>query len=50
MGELDAMINPQPQPEPEPEVIYVEAAEGSDQLGTSDFNPALWMHRPRSWW
>jgi hypothetical protein len=50
MGELDAMINPaQPQPPPEPEVIYVEAAEGSDQLGTSDFNPKLWMQKPRSW-
>jgi hypothetical protein len=51
MGQLERMINPpQPQPEPEPEVVHVEAAEGSDQLGTSDFNPKLWMQKPRSWW
>jgi hypothetical protein len=28
-----------PPPPPEPGVVYVEAVEGSDQLGTSDFNP-----------
>ena len=49
IASLEAMINP-PAPPPEPTVIYVEAAEGSDQLGTSDFNPKLWMQKPRSWW
>jgi hypothetical protein len=49
MGELDALTNPpQPATPPEPEVI--ETVEGSDQLGTSDFNPKLWMQKPRSWW
>jgi len=48
MNELEAMINPPP-PAPEPTVVYVEAAEGSDQLGTPDFNPKLWMQKSRSW-
>jgi hypothetical protein len=38
-----------PPPAPEPEVIYIQATEGSDQLGTSDFNPKLWMQKPRPW-
>jgi hypothetical protein len=46
LTEIDGIVNPPP----EPDVIYVEAAEGSDQLGTSDFNPKLWMQKPRSWW
>jgi hypothetical protein len=41
------MIYPPP---PEPEVVNVKAVEGSDQLGTSNFNPKLWMQKPRSWW
>jgi len=50
MDELDATINPPAPPqEPEPTVVYVEAAEGSDQLGTSDFNPKRWMQKSRSW-
>ena len=48
MNELEAAINPPPPP-PEPQIVYVDAAEGSDQLGTSDFNPKLWMQKPRSW-
>jgi len=48
MGELERMINP-PAP-PEPEVIYVEPYEGSDQLGTGDYNHDLWMKKPRPWW
>jgi hypothetical protein len=48
LNELEAAINPPPPP-PEPEVIYVEAAEGSDQLGASDFDYKLWMQKPRSW-
>jgi hypothetical protein len=42
------MLSP-PAPPPEPEVIYLEAAEKSDQLGTPDFNPKLWMQKPRLW-
>jgi hypothetical protein len=49
MGKLEKMLAPPPEPSPEPDVIYVEAVEGSDQLGTSDFNPKLWMQKPRSW-
>jgi hypothetical protein len=49
MAELDAMINPPPPP-PEPEVVYVEATEGSDELGTRDFNIDAWSKKPRSWW
>jgi hypothetical protein len=49
VADLERMISP-PAPAPEPTVVYVEAAEGSDQLGTSDFNPKLWMQKPRSWW
>jgi hypothetical protein len=49
-GELEKMLSPPPPPPPEPEVVYVEAAEGSDQLGASDFNPKLWMQKPRPWW
>jgi hypothetical protein len=49
LADVERHFNP-PQPPPEPEVTYVEAAEGSDQLGTSDFNPKLWMQKPRSWW
>jgi hypothetical protein len=48
LNEVSNYFNP-PAPPPEPEVIYVEAAEGSDQLGTPDFNPKLWMQKPRSW-
>jgi cell wall assembly regulator SMI1 len=48
LTELDQMANPPP--ENLTEIVYVEAAEGSDQLGTSDFNPKLWMQKPRSWW
>jgi hypothetical protein len=48
--EVESAINPQPPPEPEPTVVYVEATEGSDQLGTTDFNPKLWMQKPRPWW
>jgi hypothetical protein len=49
LADVESHFNPPPPP-PEPEVIYVEAAEGSDQLGTSDFNPKLWMQKPRPWW
>jgi len=48
LNELESAINP-PAPPPEPEIVYVEAAEGSDQLGTSDFDPKLWMQKSRSW-
>jgi hypothetical protein len=48
MGELEQMINPPSASEPE--VVYVEATEGSDQLGTRDFNYELWAKKPRSWW
>jgi hypothetical protein len=47
MSELDALVTPPPPPEPT--VVYVEAAEGSDQLGTPDFNPKLWMQKSRPW-
>ena len=49
INELEAAMNPPPPP-PAPDVIYVEAVEGSDQLGSSDFNPTLWMQKSRSWW
>jgi len=49
LADVERHLTP-PAPPPEPEVIYVEAVEGSDQLGTSDFNPKLWMQKPRSWW
>ena len=49
LADLERHFNPPPPP-PEPEVIYVEPVEGSDQLGTSDFNPTLWMQKSRSWW
>jgi hypothetical protein len=49
LADVERHFNPPP-PSPEPTVVYVEAAEGSDQLGTSDFNPKLWMQKPRSWW
>jgi hypothetical protein len=49
IADIESHFNPPPPP-PEPEVIYVEAVEGSDQLGSSDFNPKLWMQKPRSWW
>ena len=49
MGELDAMISP-PAPPPEPQIVYVEAEQGSDQLGTADFNIELWSKKPRPWW
>jgi hypothetical protein len=48
LADVERHFNPPP-PAPEPEVVYVEAVEGSDQLGTSDFNPKLWMQKPRSW-
>ena len=47
LADLERHFNPPPPPEPE--VVYVEAVEGLDQLGTSDFNPKLWMQKPRSW-
>jgi hypothetical protein len=46
IADIERHFNP-PTPAPGPEVIYVEATEGSDQLGTSDFNPKLWMQKPR---
>ena len=49
LADVERHFSPPPPP-PEPEVVYVEAVEGSDQLGTSDFNPKLWMQKPRSWW
>jgi hypothetical protein len=49
LADVERHFNP-PSPPPAPEVIHVEAVEGSDQLGTSDFNPKLWMQKPRSWW
>src|SRR5262249_41806449 len=49
LADLERHFNPPPPPAPEPEVVYVEAVEGSDQLGTSDFNPKLRMQKPRSW-
>ena len=49
MNELEAMINP-PAPPPEPTLVYVEAEEGSDELGTADFNIERWSKKPRSWW
>jgi hypothetical protein len=49
IADIESHFNPPPPP-PEPEVIYVEGVEGSDQLGTSDFNPTLWMQKSRSWW
>jgi primosomal protein N' len=48
MADLEQYFNPRA-PEPEPEIVYVEADEGSDELGTRDFNPKLWMQKPRSW-
>jgi len=47
MGELERMMN---LPAPEPEVVYVEPYEGSDELGTRDFNVKAWMNKPRPWW
>jgi hypothetical protein len=49
LNELESMINP-PAPPAEPTVTYVEAEEGSDELGTADFNIELWSKKPRSWW
>jgi len=48
LADLERTINPPPPP-PEPQIIYVEAEEGSDQLGDRDFNVALWQKRPCSW-
>jgi hypothetical protein len=48
LSELEAMINP-PAPPTEPSVVYVKAEEGSDELGTADFNIELWSKKPRSW-
>jgi hypothetical protein len=49
LNELEAAMTPPPSP-PEPTVVYVEADEGSDQLGTSDFDASAWMKKSRSWW
>jgi hypothetical protein len=49
LADIERHFNP-PLPTPEPEVIYVEAAEGSDQLGDRDFSVDAWMKKPRSWW
>jgi hypothetical protein len=42
MGQLDAMINPPVPSEPAQEIVYVGEDDGSPDLGTRDFNPALW--------
>jgi len=49
MSELEKMLVPAPQP-PEPTVVVVESADGSDELGTRDFNHERWMQKSRSWW
>jgi len=48
LADVERHFDPPPPP-PEPEVIYVEAAEGSDQLGDRDFSVDAWMQKPRSW-
>src|SRR5262249_53727417 len=40
-NELDAYFNPPAPSAPEPEIVYVEPSEGSNRLGTPDFNPKL---------
>jgi hypothetical protein len=48
IGELESALTP-PAPPPEPQIVYVEAEEGSDELGTADFNIERWGKKPRSW-
>jgi len=50
INDLERQINPPAPPENLTEIVYVEAAEGSDELGTSDFNIEAWSRKSRSWW
>jgi hypothetical protein len=36
-----------PRPSRSPKWVYVEPYEGSDELGTRDFNVNAWMNKPR---
>jgi len=52
MGELEKMLSPPPPPpEPEREIVVVSEDElGSPNFGDRDFNPKLFMKKPRPWW
>jgi hypothetical protein len=50
LNELETALTPPPLPESERDIVYVSEDEGSPDLGSRDFNPALFNKKPRRWW